>query len=100
MIASASNRGGHGPLLMLLGLALAACGSDHVLDPDPGPAFLGLMVLENPHNTISARAVIEARGVDSAFVRFWRSGGLITPPRSISPCSTTRWGETRKLRCF
>lgn len=67
---------------MLLGLALAACGSDHVLDPDPGPAFLGLMVLENPHNTISARAVIEARGVDSAFVRFWRSGGPVrTSPR-------------------
>jgi hypothetical protein len=75
-------RGRFGPALVLSVVILAAaCGSDDIVDPDPGPALLSFTVLENPHNAISARAVVEARGVDSAFVRFWRSGG----PARVSP---------------
>ncbi len=60
-------------------LALFAC-TDNPTDPDPDPEpdptpeYLSVDVEPNPHNTISAVAVVHARLADSAFVRFWRGG--------------------------
>ena len=62
--------------------ALAACGTDEIVNPPYQPELLGIQVLENPHNTISAKVVVEARFVDSAYVRFWRDGEA--PRRSPS----------------
>ena len=61
-----------------LAVATAACG-EHVVSP-PGPEFRSVEAQANPHNTISARAVVNALLYDSAFVRYWKAGE--TPRRS------------------
>jgi hypothetical protein len=59
---------------LAIAAVLAACGTDEIVDPPYQPELLGVQLLENPHNTISAKVVVGARYVDSAYVRFWRDG--------------------------
>jgi len=62
--------------LLGLALALAACGAEGPVEPqpEPRPTFIGAQARANPHNTISAVVTVAASGADSAFVRFWRDG--------------------------
>jgi hypothetical protein len=56
-------------LAAVLAALAGACGPG-----SPNPHVLGVDVLENPHNSISARVVVRARHYDGAFARYWMAG--------------------------
>lgn len=76
-----------------IGLIVAACTSDEMTGPrPPGPHFINDSVFANPINTISAVVKVRAAKFDSAFVRYWKTGGPVgqTPAYAFGTDSVAR----------
>jgi hypothetical protein len=78
MLSSSRAHGSAAPASLVLLLMLVGCDTGGPVAPGATPAYLGLDVSANPHNAISAVALVKARLADSAFVRFWSAGGAVT----------------------